>query len=662
MNVDGQIRGIGEGDRPGTKVLRVHVLAGVNLAKKDIFGARMLCTLNPKWEEEFLFRVNPRKNKLVFEVFDENRVTRDDFLGLVELTLKHTLIGTETAERRPVPRDFILRPRSSRSRVRGHLRLCLSYLRSEGDHEDDGDDNSESDDEHSWEIISPQSRTEDDSQTENDETSREDDSLPPSWEMRRDDQGRIFYVNHQTRTTQWERPTASGNNGLPPGWEERVDRNGRTYYVDHNTRTTAWQRPTASTEQSDVQQQRRQEAATLFRQRHHISQEDTLSSGSFEDLRLGTVETPAVLQLHHPDSISRHSTQPPLYRSRTTSNSPSRRLVNSQSTAGEDDEPLPPGWAMSYAESGRPFFIDHNTKKTQWEDPRKRQKRSLSTATLAPESQDLNRASSNEDLTRNLGPLPDGWEERIHTNGRIFYINHKNKTTQWEDPRLQKLGGPAVKYSRNYKKKYDYFRSKLRKPTNVPNKVDIHVTRTNILEDSYRCIMNIKNADLLKTRLWIEFDGEHGLDYGGVAREFFYLISKEMFNPYYGLFEYSAIDDYTLQMNPLSGMANPEHLHYFRFIGRVVGMAVYHGKLIDAYFIRPFYKMMLGRRITLDDLESVDEVYYNSLQWILENDPEPLEAHFAVDEEGFGEKKEIELKPGGKDILVTEENKQEYIE
>ena len=40
-------------------------------------------------------------------------------------------------------------------------------------------------------------------------------------------------------------------------------------------------------------------------------------------------------------------------------------------------------------------------------------------------------------------------------------------------------------------------------------------------------------------------------------------------------------DDYTLQMNPLSGMANPEHLHYFRFIGRVVGMAVYHGKLID---------------------------------------------------------------------------------
>lgn len=41
-------------------------------------------------------------------------------------------------------------------------------------------------------------------------------------------------------------------------------------------------------------------------------------------------------------------------------------------------------------------------------------------------------------------------------------------------------------------------------------------------------------------RLWIEFIGEKGLDYGGVQREWFFLLSREMFNPYYGLFEYSA--------------------------------------------------------------------------------------------------------------------------
>lgn len=52
---------------------------------------------------------------------------------------------------------------------------------------------------------------------------------------------------------------------------------------------------------------------------------------------------------------------------------------------------------------------------------------------------------------------------------------------------------------------------------------------------------SLPKVDLLKTKLWIEFEGEVGLDYGGLAREWFYLISKEMFNPYYGLFEYSAM-------------------------------------------------------------------------------------------------------------------------
>ena len=60
------------------------------------------------------------------------------------------------------------------------------------------------------------------------------------------------------------------------------------------------------------------------------------------------------------------------------------------------------------------------------------------------------------------------------------------------------------------------------------------------MEDSYRCIMTTGKADLLKAKLWIEFDGEVGLDYGGVSREWFFLLSREMFNPYYGLFEYSA--------------------------------------------------------------------------------------------------------------------------
>lgn len=74
----------------------------------------------------------------------------------------------------------------------------------------------------------------------------------------------------------------------------------------------------------------------------------------------------------------------------------------------------------------------------------------------------------------------------------------------------------------------------------VPNRFEIKIRRSSVLEDSYRRILSVKRADLLKARLWVEFEGEKGLDYGGVAREWFFLMSKEMFNPYYGLFEYSA--------------------------------------------------------------------------------------------------------------------------
>lgn len=44
---------------------------------------------------------------------------------------------------------------------------------------------------------------------------------------------------------------------------------------------------------------------------------------------------------------------------------------------------------------------------------------------------------------------------------------------------------------------------------------------------------------------------------------------------------FSIRDNYTLQINPNSGLCNEDHLSYFTFIGRVAGLAVYHGKLLD---------------------------------------------------------------------------------
>ena len=67
----------------------------------------------------------------------------------------------------------------------------------------------------------------------------------------------------------------------------------------------------------------------------------------------------------------------------------------------------------------------------------------------------------------------------------------------------------------------------------------------------------------LKQRLMVTFQDEDGLDYSGVSREFFWLLSHELFSPQYCLFEYSTADNYTLQINPKS-FINPDHLDWCR--------------------------------------------------------------------------------------------------
>ena len=83
-------------------------------------------------------------------------------------------------------------------------------------------------------------------------------------------------------------------------------------------------------------------------------------------------------------------------------------------------------------------------------------------------------------------------------------------------------------------------------------------------------VMRFQSQDL-RRRLYIVFRGEEGLDYGGPAREWFFLLSHQMLNPMYCLFEYAGGHNYTLQINPASGV-NPEHLQYFKFVGRIIVM------------------------------------------------------------------------------------------
>ena len=175
-----------------------------------------------------------------------------------------------------------------------------------------------------------------------------------------------------------------------------------------------------------------------------------------------------------------------------------------------------------------------------------------------------------------------------------------------------------IRNKRGLVQKLKILRSELAKLQTPSGYCRIEVTRQDVFEDSYREVMSLRVRDLRK-RLMIKFQGEEGLDYGGVAREWLYLLSHEMLNPYYGLFQYSREDIYTLEVNPNSSI-NPDHISYFYFVGRIVGMAIFHGHYIDAGFTLPFYKQLLGRKCTVEDMENVDPAFYKSMKWILEND------------------------------------------
>ena len=411
---------------------------------------------------------------------------------------------------------------------------------------------------------------------------------------------------------------------LPQGWERRIDHLGRQYYVDHNTRSTTWNRPSDSqTSNNATQASQTGEARARHNQR-------TLADDMLDVQQSGT------------------GTQTPTGGAGGAAALPSGNAT----TAGSG--PLPAGWEQRFTPEGRPYFVDHNTRTTTWVDPRRQQLIRV----IAPGQGNL---SVQPQTVSQLGPLPSGWEMRLTSTARVYFVDHNTKTTTWDDPRLpSSLDQNVPQYKRDFRRKLIYFRSQPALRSNT-GQCHIKVSRENIFEGSYTEIMRQTPNDL-KKRLMIKFEGEDGLDYGGLSREFFFLLSHEMFNPFYCLFEYSAHDNYTLQINPNSGV-NPEHLNYFKFIGRVVGLGIFHRRFLDAYFIVSFYKMILHKKIAIQDLESVDAGLHRGLTWMLENDiTDVIEDTFSITEEHFGEVVTVDLKEGGKDIEVTEDNKKDYVE
>ncbi|XP_068217823.1 E3 ubiquitin-protein ligase SMURF2 [Palaemon carinicauda] len=457
--------------------------------------------------------------------------------------------------------------------------------------------------------------------------------LPEGFEMRTTQQGQVYYYNVNLGTSTWHDPRVPRDLGhinidelapLPPGWELRHTASGRPYFLDHCNRTTQFTDPRLSN--SHI-------LSNILRSRNESNRLSVIENSNNSECRTGNSES-------------------------SSSSIPNNRSNSSRrNSASRSRGPSPE--ANTNAET-----VSSSSPPPSNEEPNNSVNSTPASPTIVPTSGVSNSVSSegsgvntsvNSTVNSSNNPVV------LQNNTTNLQISSNNNTNAPKDPTVIDVESECLpKYKRDLVAKMKVLRAELQCLQPQSGHCRLDIPRGEIFEESYRQIMKMRPKDLRK-RLMVKFKGEEGLDYGGVAREWLYLLSHEMLNPYYGLFQYSRDDIYTLQINPDSSI-NPEHLSYFHFVGRVIGMAVFHGHYIDGGFSMPFYKMLLNKLIVLDDIEAVDPDLHRSLNWMLENViTDIIDTTFTVEHDCFGVLQKKELKPGGNNVIVTEENKKEYV-
>ncbi|XP_044864158.1 E3 ubiquitin-protein ligase HECW1 isoform X3 [Mauremys mutica] len=422
---------------------------------------------------------------------------------------------------------------------------------------------------------------------------------------------------------------------LPRGWEIKTDQQGKSFFVDHNSRATTFIDPRIPLQNGRL--------PNHLTHRQHLQRLRSYSAGEASEVsrnrgislltRPGNSLVTAIRNQHHHESL------PLAYNDKIVA-------FLRQPNIFEMLQERQPSLARNHALREKIHYI--RTEGTHG----------------------LEKLSCDADLVILLSLFEEDIMSYIPLQaafhpGYSFSPRCSPCSSPQNSPGLQRASARAPSpYRRDFEAKLRNFYRKLEAKGygQGPGKIKLIIRRDHLLEGTFNQVMAYSRKELQRNKLYITFVGEEGLDYSGPSREFFFLLSQELFNPYYGLFEYSANDTYTVQISPMSAFVE-NHLEWFRFSGRILGLALIHQYLLDAFFTRPFYKALLRLPCDLSDLEYLDEEFHQSLQWMKDNNiTDILDLTFTVNEEVFGQVTERELKSGGSNTQVTEKNKKEYIE
>ncbi|XP_043294181.1 probable E3 ubiquitin-protein ligase HERC3 isoform X1 [Cervus elaphus] len=188
----------------------------------------------------------------------------------------------------------------------------------------------------------------------------------------------------------------------------------------------------------------------------------------------------------------------------------------------------------------------------------------------------------------------------------------------------------------------------------------LHVRRSNLVGDALRELSIHSDIDLKKP-LKVIFDGEEAVDAGGVTKEFFLLLLKELLNPIYGMFTY--YQDSNLLW--FSDTCFVEH-NWFHLIGITCGLAIYNSTVVDLHFPLALYKKLLNVKPGLEDLKELSPTEGRSLQELLDYPGEDIEEtfclNFTICRESYGVIEQKQLIPGGETVTVCKENRQEFVD
>ncbi|EHS62812.1 uncharacterized protein PGTG_21133 [Puccinia graminis f. sp. tritici CRL 75-36-700-3] len=192
----------------------------------------------------------------------------------------------------------------------------------------------------------------------------------------------------------------------------------------------------------------------------------------------------------------------------------------------------------------------------------------------------------------------------------------------------------------------------------APPVLPLSIRRSHLVEDSLRQIASSQSE--LKKLLKITFVDEEGVDGGGLKKEWFLLLIRQLVAPEYGMFLHDQ-DQHQIWFNPAS-----QELEEFKLIGTVLGLAIYNRATLDFGLPLIGYRKLLGFSVNrLSDLATLKPEVAKSLRWLLEYDGDDFEEicsrNFVGDYDAYGTVVEVPLIPNGENIPVTKSNRAEFV-